>query len=59
MIMILMVMIIITMMMTSRHSSNGDCHSSRCIFAVLLCSFLLRKEGEIFCYFSVSISEMS
>ena len=59
MIMILMVMIIITMMMTSRHSSNGGCHSSRSIFAVLLCSFLLRKEGEILCYFSVSISEMS
>ena len=57
MIMTLMVMIIITMMMTSRHSSNGGCHPSRCIFAVFLCSFLLRKEGEIFCYFSVSISE--
>ena len=59
MIMILMMMIIITMMMTSRHSSNGGCHPSRCIFAGLLCSFLLLKEGEIFYYFSVSISEMS
>ena len=55
MIMVLTVMIIITIMMTRGHSSNGGFHPSRCIFAVLLRSFLLRKENEIFCYFSVSI----